>query len=129
MTTEENKALVRRYLDAINGNEKPPALVNQFVADSDEDLRQHIAVAEAGFPRYAFPAEDMIAEGDKVVVRATMRAVHLGEFFGVPATGKAVTMPLIIIYRIADGKIVEHWLQMDALGLMQQLGVIPAPAQ
>ena len=128
MTIEENKALIRRYLEALSGKEKPPALVNQYVAESDEDLRQHIAVAEAGFPRYELPPDDMIAEGDKVVVRATMRATHLGEFFGVPATGKAVTMPLIIIYRIADGQIVEHWIQMDVFGLMQQLGAIPTPA-
>ena len=128
MTTEDNKALIRRYLDALGGKEKPPALVNQYVAESDEDLRQHIAVAEAGFPRYELPPDDIIAEGDKVVVRATMRATHLGEFFGVPATGKEVTMPLIIIYRIADGRIVEHWIQMDVFGLMQQLGAIPMPA-
>ena len=128
MTTEENKALVRRYLDALSGKEKPAELVNQYVAESDEDLRQHIAVAEAGFPRYELPPDDIIAEGDKVVVRATMRATHLGEFFGVPATGKEVTMPLIIIYRIADGRIVEHWIQMDVFGLMQQLGAIPMPA-
>ncbi|MCW5850774.1 MAG: ester cyclase [Anaerolineae bacterium] len=102
--------------------------MNQYVAESDEDLRQHIAVAEAGFPRYELPPDDIIAEGDKVVVRATMRATHLGEFFGVPATGKEVTMPLIIIYRIADGQIVEHWIQMDVFGLMQQLGAIPVPA-
>ena len=128
MTTEDNKALIRRYLDALGGNDKPPELVNQYVAESDEDLRQHIAMAEAGFPRYELPPDDIIAEGDKVVVRATMRATHLGEFFGVPATGKEVTMPLIIIYRIADGRIVEHWIQMDVFGLMQQLGAIPMPA-
>ena len=128
MTTEDNKALIRRYLDALGGKEKPPALVNQYVAESDEDLRQHIAMAEAGFPRYELPPDDIIAEGDKVVVRATMRATHLGEFFGVPATGKEVNMPLIIIYRIADGRIVEHWIQMDVFGLMQQLGAIPVPA-
>ena len=128
MSIEENKALIRRYLDALGGNDKPPELVNQYVAESDEDLRQHIAVAEAGFPRYELPPDDIIAEGDKVVVRATMRATHLGEFFGVPATGKEVTMPLIIIYRIADGRIVEHWIQMDVFGLMQQLGAIPMPA-
>ena len=128
MSIEDNKALIRRYLDALGGNDKPPELVNQYVAESDEDLRQHIAMAEAGFPRYELPPDDIIAEGDKVVVRATMRATHLGEFFGVPATGKEVTMPLIIIYRIADGRIVEHWIQMDVFGLMQQLGAIPMPA-
>jgi predicted ester cyclase len=74
-------------------------------------------------------AEDMIAEGDKVVVRSTFRGTHKGDLMGIPPTGKQVTMPLILIYRIADDKIVEHWMQADALGLLQQLGVIPPMGQ
>jgi len=71
----------------------------------------------------------MIAEGDKVVVRSTFRGTHKGDLMGIPPTGKQVTMPLILIYRIADDKIVEHWMQADALGLLQQLGVIPPMGQ
>ena len=86
-------------------------------------MKQHIAGDEAAFPHYALIEEDMIAEGDKVVVRWTMRATYGGGFMDIPATGQQVAMPGIIIYRIADGKIVEHWMQVDSAALMQQLGV------
>ena len=125
MSTAENKQLVERYLKALSGNAKPPALVDQYVADADEALKQHIAAAEAGFPRYEMLADDLIAQDDKVVVRFIWRATHQGNFMGIPATGKQINVPAIIIYRIADNKIVEHWMQSDAMAMMQQLGVQP----
>jgi predicted ester cyclase len=63
----------------------------------------------------------MLAEDDKVVVRFTLRATHRGEFMGIPATGKPIAVPGIIIYRIANGKIAEHWMQVDSVALTQQL--------
>jgi predicted ester cyclase len=60
-----------------------------------------------------------------VAVRTTFKGVHKGEFFGVAPTGKDVTMPITLIYRIAGGKIAEHWMNADLLGLMQQLGAAP----
>lgn len=123
MSTAESRAFVQRYLEAISGKAKPPALVDQFVADADEILKQHVAGTEAAFPRYALLAEDMIAEGDKVVVRFTMQATHQGDFMGIPPTSRQVNVPGIIIYRIADSKIVEHWVQTDAMAMMQQLGM------
>ena len=123
MSTSENKAFVRRYLDAINGKEKPAAMLDQYISDADAVLKQHIAGYEAAFPRYALIEEDMIAEADEVVVRWTMRATYAGGFMNIPATGQQVAMPGIIIYRIADGKIVDHWMQVDSAALMQQLGV------
>jgi predicted ester cyclase len=125
MAADENRAFIRGYLDSINGKQKPAALVSRFVADSDEVLRQHIAQAEAAFPRYELVAEDTIAEGDKVVVRFTLRGNHQGEFMGIPPTGRQIAVPGTIIYRIAGDKIVEHWMQIDAPALMQQLGVAP----
>ena len=125
MSTTENKALIQQYLAALSGKAKPPALVKQYVADADETLRQHIAGAEAAFPHYEMITEDLIAEGDKVVVRFTLRATHQGNFMGIPATGRQVDVPGIIIYRIAADKIVEHWMQFDAMTMMQQLGVQP----
>jgi predicted ester cyclase len=125
MSASENKAFIRRYLDAINGKEKPAAVVDQFISEADALLKQHIAGYEAAFPRYALIAEDMIAEADKVGVRFTFRATYGGGFMNIPATGQQVAMPGIIIYRIADGKIVEHWMQVDSAALMQQLGVQP----
>ena len=125
MSVSENKAFISRYLNAINGKEKPAAVVDQFISEADALLKQHIAGYEAAFPRYALIAEDMIAEADKVMVRFTFRATYGGGFMNIPATGQQAAMPGIIIYRIADGKIVEHWMQVDSAALMQQLGVQP----
>jgi steroid delta-isomerase-like uncharacterized protein len=122
MSTSENRAFVRRYLDAINGKDKPAAIVNQYISDSDAILKEHIAGYEAAFPHYALDVEDMIAEADKVVVRFTLSATYGGGFMNIPATGQRVAAPGITIYRIAEGKIVEHWMQVDSAVLMQQLG-------
>ena len=67
----------------------------------------------------------MIAEGDKVVLRMTGDFTHLGEFMGIPPTGKPITWSCIDIWRIADGKFVEHWVEADMISVMQQLGVLP----
>jgi predicted ester cyclase len=125
MSTTANKTFVRYYLDAISGREKTPALLGQFVAD--EALAQHIATMEAAFPRYELVADDILAEDDKVAVRANFRGTHKGDLAGVAPTQRQVTLPLIIIYRIRDEKIVEHWLSIDMLSFMQQLGAIPEP--
>lgn len=120
-TPDENRDLVIAYLDAISGNEKPPEVVDQYVAAGAVGLKEHIAMFEAAFPRYELIAEDIIAEGDKVVARITFRGTHLGEFFGIPPTGTEAETSLIAIYRIEDGKIVEDWIQADAVGLLEQL--------
>jgi predicted ester cyclase len=127
MSPEENKAFIRRYFEALSIKGKPAAVVNRYV--TDEELKHHIAQYEAAFPGYHLTAEEMIAEGDKVVVRSTFHGTHKGDLMGIPPTGKQVTMPLILIYRVASDKIVEHWMQADSLGLLQQLGVVPAPGQ
>jgi steroid delta-isomerase-like uncharacterized protein len=128
MTATENKALVERYLKAINGNVKTPQMADEFIADSDAGLKQHIAVAEAAFPRYSLDPEDIFAEGDKVLVRFTLRGTHHGDFMGIPPTGRTVAVPGLIVYRIAEGKIAEHWMHMDNMALMQQLGIASQPA-
>jgi predicted ester cyclase len=125
MSIAENKAFIGRYLDALSGKEKPESVINQFVSDQDEELRQHIAYSEVAFPRYELVIQDMVAEGDKVAVRATLRATHQGVLMGIPPTGKHIEVPAIIIYRVDGGKIVQHWMNVDNLGLLQQLGVIP----
>jgi len=71
--------------------------------------------------------EDLVAEGDKVAGRVTAYGKHEGELFGIPRTGKDIRVSGIAIWRIEDGKIVEHWHETNQLGLMQQLGVIPSP--
>ena len=72
--------------------------------------------------------DDLFAEGDRVVFRVTIRGTHQGAFMGAAPTGKQITATAVDIARLADGRIVEHWGQMDTLDLMQQLGLIPAPA-
>ena len=95
MSTEDNKALIHRYFDAISGKDKPPEVVNRYA--TDEELKHHIALYEASFPHYQLIAEDMIAEGDKVVVRATFSGTHKGDLMGIPPTGKQVTIPIMLL--------------------------------
>ena len=128
MSTAESRAFIQRYAEALSGKAKPASVVDQYVADSDEALKQHIADGEAAFPRYEMIGEDLIIDGDKVVLRFAWRGTHQGNFMGIPATGRQINVPGIIIYRIAadknnEVKIVEHWMQIDSAALMQQLGV------
>ena len=139
MSTEANKAIVRRYLEAV-WNERNLALIDEVVAP---ELIQHIpgvipgragvkqffSMIGAAFADARMTIEDMIAEGDRVAWRFTIHAIHTGSFQGIPATGKAVTITGMNIARMVDGQIVENWGQQDNLGLLQQLGVIPAPKQ
>ena len=115
----ENKQFVAQYLQALSGKAKTPELVARFV--SDPVLVEHIHQAEAGFPSYEIVADDLIAERDLVAVRGTFRGVHRGAFAGIGATGCEVSAGLMIIYRIADDRIVEHWMQFDTAALMAQL--------
>jgi steroid delta-isomerase-like uncharacterized protein len=80
------------------------------------------------FPDVQTTVEDVVAEGDKVVVRWTAQGTHQGAFFGVPGSGLRVTAQAIEIWRVADGQLAELWTQVDLLGMLQQVGAIPAPA-
>jgi len=119
MSASTNKQLVTDYLNALSGQPKTPQLMARFV--SDPDLLKHIQDAEAGFPAYELIPEQIIAEGELVAVRAVFRGVHRGTFAGIEATGRPVSAGLIIIYRIADGRIAQHWMQFDTLSLLGQL--------
>lgn len=94
-----------------------------------DGVKQMTAALRAAFPDFKATVDDMIAEGDRVVVRQTWSGTQKGEFMGVPATGKRISWGVIDIVRYADGKVAEHWGQMDAMGMMMQLGAIPAPGQ
>ena len=123
MTTEENKQFIQRYLDAINGKPKPSAVLDLYM--SDAELKEHIRVAEEGFPLYRLDAEELIAEGDLVSVRGWVRGLHRGVFMGEPPTGKPVDFSIFITYRVVSGKIVEHWMLTDSIAAMQQMGAMP----
>ena len=118
-TAIDSKQLVMDYFKALSGLPKDEAVVAQFV--SDPALKEHVRVIEAGFPSYDLIAHQTVAEGDFVVVRGLFRGVHKGEFAGIQPTGKHVAADLMIMYRIADGLIAEHWLQFDSKSLMDQL--------
>ncbi len=125
---DDNKALIARYFAALSGKDKPRSVIDQYVSDEDDLLKQHIAMYEAAFARYELIADEMVAEGDKVAVQARMVATHTGDLMGIPATGRKVDVPIALTYWIANGKIVRHWILADAMTLMQQLGALPTPS-
>jgi len=119
MTSTDSKQLVSRYLQAINGQAKTPAVVARFV--TDPSLAEHIRQVEAAFPAYELIPDDLVAEGAVVAMRGTFRGVHRAEFAGIPATGRTVSAPLMIFYRIENNRIAAHWLQFDGGSVIAQL--------
>jgi len=115
----EPKTLITEYLRTLSGRAKTPEIVQQYV--TDERLARHISETEAAFPGYEIIIQDVLADGAKVVVRGEFRGVHHGEFAGIEATGQSVSAGLIIIYAVADGRIVDHWMQFDLFTLLDQL--------
>ena len=140
MSTEDNKALVRRFFEEVL-NQRNMALIDETVSLAYiehtpsgpvyglEGFKQFVNMYFSAFPDVHYTIEDMVAEGDKVVTRWTGRGTHQGPLMGIPPTGKQATVTGIAIDRFEGGKFVESWLEFDALGMMQQLGVIPAPGQ
>jgi steroid delta-isomerase-like uncharacterized protein len=136
MTTEQNKALMRRFLEASVASDQAALkelLAPDFVAhlpggpQNREGFLQHINLFALAFSDAHFAVEDFIAEGDKVMARGIWRGIHSGDFQGLRPTGKQIAIGAIIIERIQDGKTVEHWSLFDQLSMMQQLGLIPPP--
>lgn len=140
--SQENKALVRRLIDEV-WNQGKLAMTDELVAPNfathdpgspdfgrgPQAVKQGVSLYRNAFPDIRFTIEDMVAEGDKVVTRWTASGTHKGELSGIPPTGKKTTVTGVTISRFAGGKIVETWSNWDTLGLMQQLGVAPAPGQ
>jgi predicted ester cyclase len=134
VSEERNKALVRRAWEVLDN----PDILDEVYApdvvwhepDQDihglEEARQFISTYKAAFPDLNATIEDVIAAGDKVVTRITLRGTHQGEIeeFG-PPTGRHIEMKGISISRIEGGKIVEDWDSFDNLSVMQQLGLVP----
>jgi steroid delta-isomerase-like uncharacterized protein len=141
MSTEESTAVVRRFLDEVVSKGNMAALDETCAPDlvwhggsvgefrSLEEFKQGISPFFSAFPDLRVTANAVLSEGDTVVCRYTWDGTHRGDFFGVPATGRRVTVSGISVYRVVGGKIVEEWWLEDLLGLMQQLGAIPAPGQ
>ena len=138
MASEHNKRLVRRALDALYANgdlELADELVHPDFVDHEpghadrptgpESVRQTVRHLHGMFGELRFEVEDEIAEGDKVVQLVTMRGRQTGPLMGRAATDKAFAVRHIYIWRIADGKIADHWGSRDDLGLLGQLGLLP----
>ena len=137
--SETNKALVRRAIkDVWNGGDfaavdalvTRDVLIHGSLAGNDihgpEGIRQFYGALRGAFPDIHFTIDDQVAEGDLVVTRWTARATHKGAFQGIPPTGKQINLAGIDIDRIVNGKVVECWPVADELGLLQQLGALPA---
>ena len=135
---DDNTALVRRYYNLFTRNDLPTEeviapLASSFVFHRPgmpdvtglTDMRQVVEMYRSAFTDQHSTIEDRVAEGDKVACRWSNRSTHQGEMMGVTATGKAITVTGITIFRIANGKIQEEWDYADVLGLMQQLGLGP----
>jgi steroid delta-isomerase-like uncharacterized protein len=141
MSAEENKALVRRFTDAVF-NRGNIDRVDAFIAPDNvehnpmpeqpqgsEGVKWIARALRTAFPDLRFEIHDQVAEGDRVMDRWTISGTHAGDLFGLPPTGKRMAVSGFDMVRIADGKVAEHWMAMDQLGLMQQLGMLPAPGE
>ena len=93
-----------------------------------EGLKRVAEAFRTGFPDRRMLVEDAISEGDKVAVRVTQQGTHQGVFQGVKGTGTRVSVSAIAFFRVANGRVAEEWLSSDRLGLLQQIGAIPAPS-
>ena len=136
--SEVNKALYRRFVDEIVNNHKVEVIGELMDANMIEHnpipgqapgldgMKAMMGMFFAAFPDLNSTIDVLVAEGDVVAGRMTTTGTHTGEFMGIPATGKRVSFSEIHIVRIANGKAVEHWSNSDDMGMMQQLGVIPA---
>ena len=143
MSTEDNKATVRRFTE--ESNQGNVAALDELCAPNWvyhdpsfpdvrtlADYKRFLTETRSAFPDFHVTIEDVIAEGDKVVMRSTWRGTNSGDIvtpMHIPATGKQVTVTGSTIVRFAGGKGVEVWNQQDSLGVFQQLGLIPGPGQ
>ena len=142
MSLEENKTLVRRYIEIV-WNGRNTAALDELLASNykryvsatatpltREDQRERITAFHAGFPDLHFMIEDLFAENDRVTFRVTFRGTHQGRlpfWQGITATGKQVTVTVLDVVRVEEGKFVEQWGGPDALDLLLQLGVTISP--
>ncbi len=138
MSVQDNKALLRRFFTEVVG-EGNLDLIDELVADDFVEHEEFPGLPTTGpaapkavlgmflsaFSGLEMTADDMIAEGDKVVARGTMTGTHTGEFMGIPPTNKSFEVQFIDIIEIRDGKAVAHWGVTDEAAMMQQLGLAP----
>ena len=138
MTTDENKAVVRRYYDEVL-NGRNLQVIKEIAADDyiendpfpgqgngRDDLTRRAELLITAFSP-TFLIEDIVSEGDRVAVRWRSRGTHSGEFLGIPPTNKSYEIAGIDFHRVQDDRLAEHWHVVDQLSQMQQLGLLPTP--
>lgn len=140
MRERPNAALVRRGIEEIlNGGNfgvadeifapdfvfHTPARPDPFRGPAG--FKEYVSTIKRAFPDIHFTIEDLFAEDDRVVARWSARLTHRGDFFGIPPTGNTATLTGVHVYHVREGRIVEEWQELNALGLIQQLGVLPQP--
>ena len=138
--TQQNKDVARRWVEDVQTEHRldvideifAPDIVNHYAAGAlpspqgADEIRAFFEAMIAAFPDFTAVVEDQIAEGDKVVTRKTVSGTHEGELMGIPPTGKRFEIPVIDIFRVVGGKCTDHWSVVDQMGMMQQLGLMPA---
>ena len=141
MSTEENKAKVRRMIEevwnkgdlAVVDELVPPNYVYHFPGREEikgpNGLKQFATMLRTAFPDFHITIDDMVAEGDEVACRYTYQGTHKGEFLGIAPTGKQFKATGIMISHIERGKEVEVWESIDRIGMLQQIGIIPPIGQ
>src|SRR5437763_1716126 len=142
MSTDQNKALVRRCIDEVWNRADSgafdallsPSIIRHGPPPTEGDIRgldgfrQLVAMYRAAYPDLIVSIDNQVAEGDQVASRWTARGTHGGELMGMAPTGRSLSIVGVIVDRIEGGKIAEEWASYDALGMLQQLGALPAPA-
>jgi predicted ester cyclase len=139
MSVESNKEALARGVDALRRGEltawfelHDPSVVAHGLMSPDaqglEGVKAFYTALVGAFPDLSINVHDLVGEGEDVVARFTVHGTHEGEFMGAAPTGNSVTVEGISIYRFRGGKVVERWTSADGLGLLQQIGALPAPA-
>jgi steroid delta-isomerase-like uncharacterized protein len=140
-SVDDLKSLMRRFVEEFQ-SQGEEAVADELLADTfrnhtappgmspdKQGVKAYFAAFRRAVPDLRAQVHDMLVDGDKVVTRKTFHGTHTGEFMGLPATGNAISVDVIDIVRVRDGRFVEHWNVLDTLALMQQLGGVAPPAR
>ena len=138
MNSDTNKAMIRRFVEEVKNKRHLEQLGDIFHANYQEHnavvksfgpgvegYQRFLAHLFAGFPEDEVTIGEIVAEGDRVAYRGTETGTHTAEFLGIPATGKTATWTEVQFFRFQDGKVAEHWIDVDIYSWFQQLGIIP----
>jgi steroid delta-isomerase-like uncharacterized protein len=143
MSADANRRLFQRYFDdCANGGDldladeifasdylhHDPANPDPRPVVGPQGVKDHLTSLMGAFPDLKFDVEETIADDDQIIVRWTARGTNTGDYFGMPATGKSIEITGMNTWRVRDGQAIEGWVNRDDMGLLQQLGVVPAPS-